>query len=369
MTKTPLLFVDSNIFLDFYRAEGEAGLTLLDHIESVSDSLIISDQIEVEFLTNRQKVISESLKNVTTPSIPKFTPAYLSDSKTAAGIQAVSRAIQKKVTALRQRLTKILENPSVHDPVFKSFRRLVQKDSILNLKYQDSDKEEIAKSALLRYQKGCPPRKKQDTSIGDAINWEWILRCAVASGKDVLIVSRDSDYGLRLDGKCYLNDWLHQEFKDRVSPKRSVELCPSLAQALKKLSVAVTPEEEEEEQSIMARGTPRPPVDPSAETRHFWDRILEHLGRMSPFTKSYLVKARHVRFNGKVLEILFDDEFCEYIPLVDNEKNRSLLLKICHAMCADKVESIRVGRMSTTELLGERDSEAASDTPPWFKEG
>ena len=38
----PLLFVDTNIFLDFYRARGETGLTLLDHLKTVSESLIIS---------------------------------------------------------------------------------------------------------------------------------------------------------------------------------------------------------------------------------------------------------------------------------------------------------------------------------------
>ena len=82
----PLLFVDTNIFLDFYRVEGEAGLTLLNHLGSVSDLLIITDQIEVEFLNNRQKVVSEVLKNVRVPTVSKLIPAYLADTKTAAAL-------------------------------------------------------------------------------------------------------------------------------------------------------------------------------------------------------------------------------------------------------------------------------------------
>ena len=50
--------------------------------------------------------------------------------------------------------------------------------------------------------------------------------------QELLIVSRDGDFGLQLNKNYYLNDWLNQEFKERVSMKRKAELTPSLAQAL-----------------------------------------------------------------------------------------------------------------------------------------
>jgi hypothetical protein len=86
MSKKPLLFIDTNIFLDFYRAEGDAGMTLLNRIDSVSPFLMMTDQVEMEFPNNRQHVISAALKKVTVPNMPPFVPAYLSDSKMATGI-------------------------------------------------------------------------------------------------------------------------------------------------------------------------------------------------------------------------------------------------------------------------------------------
>jgi predicted nucleic acid-binding protein len=59
--RPPVVFIDTNIFLDFYRSEGEAGISLLRRIDLLHEHLITTDQVEVEFLSNRQKVISESL--------------------------------------------------------------------------------------------------------------------------------------------------------------------------------------------------------------------------------------------------------------------------------------------------------------------
>src|ERR1700720_3909675 len=52
-----------------------------------------------------------------------------------------------------------------------------------------------------RFLFGCPPRKKNDSSIGDAINWEWIVECANACQAEIHIVSRDTDYGITLEEK------------------------------------------------------------------------------------------------------------------------------------------------------------------------
>jgi hypothetical protein len=75
------------------------------------------------------------------------------------------------------------------------------------------------------------------------------LDCAKTHSRNVLIVTRDSDFGLYQKG--YLNDWLAQEFK--AITKRKAELLPSLSQALKKLDVKVTEAEEKVEQSIISK--------------------------------------------------------------------------------------------------------------------
>jgi hypothetical protein len=87
--------------------------------------------------------------------------------------------------------------------------------------------------------------------MGDAINWEWIVECAKKSGKDVVIVSRDSDYGIRQGDVSILNDWLRHEFKDRVGYKRKIFLTGLLSSALERAGIKVSRKEQEEEKELV----------------------------------------------------------------------------------------------------------------------
>jgi hypothetical protein len=96
------------------------------------------------------------------------------------------------------------------------------------------------------------------------VNWEWIVQCAIESGKHIIIVTRDRDYGATYNGESFLNDWLRQEFSERVSRKRKIILTEKLAKALKMVHAAVTKEMEEEENRMIAEaidGFPESPVD------------------------------------------------------------------------------------------------------------
>ena len=87
--------------------------------------------------------------------------------------------------------------------------------------------------------------------MGDAINWEWIINCAMGSGKDIIVVSRDNDYGVKYDDKLILNDWLSQEFKSRISRRRKILLTDRLAEAFKIVSVKISEEEERREDELI----------------------------------------------------------------------------------------------------------------------
>ena len=49
------------------------------------------------------------------------------------------------------------------------------------------------------------------------------------------------------------------------------------------------------------------------------------MGRVSPFTRSYLVDANPVSFAQGILTIGFDPEFEDHLGLVDNARNHTLL--------------------------------------------
>lgn len=245
-----LLFIDANIWLDFYRARNEASLKLLSHAESLIDRIIVTYQLESEFKKNRQSAIVEGLQALKDPvDIPRL--GIFSNSKATRVIDQSTKRAKLRVEKLRKRLLTALESPTRYDPVYKACQRLFHKEDEINLTRKNTLRQLIRRRAFKRFLHGCPPRKKNDTSIGDAFNWEWMVHCAEKAGAGLIIVSRDSDYGVTVDGKSYVNDHLRQEFSEKVSRKRKLMLYSKLSEALKLFRVEVTPQEEEAEKELL----------------------------------------------------------------------------------------------------------------------
>jgi hypothetical protein len=98
---------------------------------------------------------------------------------------------------------------------------------------------------------GCPPRKREDVTIGDAFTWEWIVYCAIQQKAELVIVTRDTDFGAILDGESCLNDHLKQEFQERVSKQRKIILCSRLTEALKHFNIKITQKEVQAEAAVV----------------------------------------------------------------------------------------------------------------------
>lgn len=256
---TPLIFIDTNIWLDFYRSETEAGIRLLEHVDSISDRIIVCPQVEMEFKKNRQATILQSIKDLKGfKSVSR--PGIFSDAKAAKALHKSLKRADQLIKGMNVRLAKILEDPSGYDPVYKIFQRVFHKDDPLRLTRDSPVRRTIRGKALKRFLLGYPPRKNSDTSIGDAMNWEWIIHCAEKSKVDVVLVSRDSDYGIKDGNKVYLNDHLKQEFSERVSSRRRLTLCTRLSEGLKAFQVKITPEEKEEEERLIKTSGAEPPL-------------------------------------------------------------------------------------------------------------
>jgi DNA polymerase III subunit gamma/tau len=74
--------------------------------------------------------------------------------------------------------------------------------------------------------------------------------------------------------------------------------------------------------------TPAAPAETSpvpADLATLWAQLVEAVGRVSPFTRSYLVDANPVSFVKNILVIGFDPEFEDHLGLVDNARNHTLL--------------------------------------------
>jgi len=270
-----LLFVDTNIWLDFYRARNETGLALLQHTESVAAKIIVTYQLEIEFKKNRQTAILEGMQELKAPAqVPR--PGLFSDAKASAILSKNIKEAEKRVKSLKTKLAKVLKDPGTHDPVYQTCQRVFHKGDELSLTRSDTVRHQIRRLAFRRFLHGCPPRKRTDTSIGDAINWEWMIHCANHANAELVIVTRDSDYGVHFEGDAYINDHLKQEFAERVSKKRKLLLYSRLSEALKHFEVPVTAQEVEAESELLM---PTPEVVELPRAKTSAERLIELIRR------------------------------------------------------------------------------------------
>jgi len=220
----PLLFIDTNIFLDFYRIEGgEAAKKQLKFIDDSHSRIITSNQVKMEFMKHRQKVIIDTIGKIGKSGTNSGqVPPVLVDSQPHQQIKKSEKRIKYQQGKLTDRIERMLTNPTNNDKVYQCAQRLFKDNSSINLRDTTNTWIRLRGLARKRHLLGQPPRKQSDTSIGDALNWEWIVHCAHEKTTDVLIVSRDQDFGPTYQKSAYINDWLSAEFKTRVSRKKKL---------------------------------------------------------------------------------------------------------------------------------------------------
>lgn len=198
--KKPLnLFIDTNILLGFYRYSKD-DLTKLNQLEDLivktSDiNLIVTSQQVDEFYRNRDKVIADVVKELSTAiSIPQLFSGH-----------ADYKAIKKQAEMIRAEVERV-KNETLEAAQDGSLKA----DAIISRLFKDAivvDAATVAK-AKRRSDVGNPPGKVG--SIGDAINWELLLS-TVPVDENLHIVSRDGDFASALD-KTKLNSFLQKEW-------------------------------------------------------------------------------------------------------------------------------------------------------------
>lgn len=130
-----LLFVDTNVLLDFYRIrKTNISIKYLEQLEACRDRLIIGSQIEMEYKKNRQRVIVESLNNYGAPDFGKLTaPALISQLQAVKMIERKKKELMLQKKKVDEKIQKILSDPTHNDPVYKCLQRLFRNDSQFNL--------------------------------------------------------------------------------------------------------------------------------------------------------------------------------------------------------------------------------------------
>ena len=189
-----LIFIDTNVFLDFYRSAGESVRRQMGALERHKESIILTDQVQMEFLKNRLKVIVEATQPLSKPNHVSL-PAIVGDLQPARMMRKQIQGAEANFKKIAAKIDNIIRDPVHFDPVYQSVARLFSNSSKISLKVTTKERRRIHSLARQRFFLGYPPRKSSDTSYGDAVNWEWIIHCASESNKNhnLLIVSRDGD--------------------------------------------------------------------------------------------------------------------------------------------------------------------------------
>jgi DNA polymerase-3 subunit gamma/tau len=106
-----------------------------------------------------------------------------------------------------------------------------------------------------------------------------------------------------------------------ASPAQAAPSAPSAAPA-PPAARSTTPPKENIEQP---REAAAPPAPVPAEMNTLWANLVEAVGRVSPFIRTYLLEAHPVSFDKNLLIIGFNPEFSDHLGLVDNSRNHTIL--------------------------------------------
>lgn len=179
------LFIDTNIFLNFYTyPDDDDGVIdgLLENIGPNKIVLHLPKQVENEFERNRESKLHGAVTEFQNSKFPNAVPNHMRGTEAARNYQdAIKIAESAKKTLIANATGLELQNDL---PVDKKITELFNKSQ----KYAEDDA--TFKLAIERSQRGNPPGKGE--SVGDRYNWEVLLKHVPAG--DLHIVSKDGDY-------------------------------------------------------------------------------------------------------------------------------------------------------------------------------
>ena len=210
------LFIDSNIYLNYFRASSEnlASLrALIKLLKQKKVALLVPEQTLQEYERNRSQVIEETRSKLSKQQEGLELNSVPPTIKSAAEITK----IKKKFKAVKMAIQGLIKKYDSYTAKEKTDADILIASMIKIAKILPENKE-ILDMAHSRYLKGNPPRKS-DYSYGDAITWETLLACATSD--DLTIVTHDADYKGQQSGKPVLHQFLQKEWAKRSKNKIS----------------------------------------------------------------------------------------------------------------------------------------------------
>lgn len=234
------VFIDSNIFLDFYRL-GKEDLEklnqLIDLIKNGEIKIYLTKQVYEEFFRNREEAFQKTYRGFLDSKIEIQMNSIFKNYPEYKKITLLKRALEKLKSDLGQKVESDVASKSlIADEVV---RKIFEASSFI-----DSDK--FLDKAVVRHRLGNPPGKKNN-SYGDEINWETLLS-VVPDNEKLIIVSNDGDYESPMSERK-LSSYLEAEWER--NKKSRVYLYKSLGSFFKEHDIAIDFEIEQDKNSLI----------------------------------------------------------------------------------------------------------------------
>jgi hypothetical protein len=202
------VFIDTNVLLTFF-SFAEDDLEELRKIQTTINNnelkLWMTSQVIDELRRNRESKVAESMS-----ALRKLKPA--------GGIPQIARNLPEFGDFLGARREFERHLSLLCGELLSQFDGgTLAADDVLRELLEATDTiaidDDIVDAARRRVDVGNPPGKKG--SLGDAINWECLLRCCPA-GEDLHLVSADSDFVSKMDSER-VSSSLAEEWRDAKS--------------------------------------------------------------------------------------------------------------------------------------------------------
>lgn len=207
------LFIDANIFLDFYHLSGgdiEELRKLVALVENGDIVLFSSPQLREEVKRNRDAKISDAMRDFRKASFKLSFPAFCKHYDEYEELRANINDANKKHAELVQK--------AMGDVKSRCLPADVLIDDLLEKSTEIEPAKELFDAAMKRFRLGNPPGKKKVT-LGDEINWESLL-AGVPNKEDLMFISGDGDFCSPIDGDA-LNAFLFDEWEE----KKASDIC------------------------------------------------------------------------------------------------------------------------------------------------
>ena len=185
------IFIDTNVLLSFYHMTSD-DLEELKKLGVLIDqqrlALYLPDQVIFEFRRNRENKIGDALKRLKEQRLNLQFPQICKDYDEYHELRELQKKYEEAHTALLSKINKDVSDHSLKaDEIIESLFA-----KAINIAMENT----LLDRARYRMQIGNPPGK--EGSLGDAINWEALLK-HVPDKIDIYFISDDRDYYSTLD--------------------------------------------------------------------------------------------------------------------------------------------------------------------------